>query len=319
MDLLSLRYFQTVARHQHISRAAEELRVAQPSVSRTIIRLESELGLPLFDRQGRRIRLNEHGAAFLRRVDRVLTELDDARREMTDAAVAGPGRLAVAAETLPQLAGALAAFRAHRPGVRVHLFQAPVGAMRRHLRSAEVDFALASQPLAGPDLCAVELLREEVLLAVPPGHRLAGRESVTVAELADEDFVSTRAGHWQRALLERLFAREGLTPQVVCEGDEAAATSELVRAGLGVGLMPEVARRALGEDGPVVWLRLDAAHCHRTLTLVWRREAYLSPAAQDFRRLAVEHFRPGGDPAPGSGGGPDGGVVPSGILMPEEA
>ncbi|WP_369218522.1 LysR family transcriptional regulator, partial [Streptomyces flavofungini] len=65
MDLLSLRYFQAVARHQHISRAAQELRVAQPSVSRTIGRLESELGVLLFDRQGRRIRLNEHGEAFL--------------------------------------------------------------------------------------------------------------------------------------------------------------------------------------------------------------------------------------------------------------
>ncbi|MEV5239543.1 LysR substrate-binding domain-containing protein [Streptomyces cinnamoneus] len=293
MDLLSLRYFQAVARHQHISRAAEELRVAQPSVSRTIIRLESELGIPLFDRRGRRIRLNEHGAAFLRRVERALAELDDARREMTDAAGDGPGRVAVAAETLPQLAGVLTAFRAHRPGVGVRLFQAPVDAMRRHLRRAEVDFALASQPLAGPELRSVELLREEVLLAVPHGHPLAGRERVTVAELAGEEFVSTRTGHWQHALLERLFAAEGLTPRVVCEGDEAAATPELIGAGLGIGLMPEVARRTLGERSPVAWLRLDAADCHRTLTLVWRRDAYLSPAALDFRRLAVERLMPG--------------------------
>ncbi|MEU8546112.1 LysR family transcriptional regulator [Streptomyces roseoverticillatus] len=292
MDLLSLRYFQAVARHQHISRAAEELRVAQPSVSRTIIRLEAGLGVPLFDRRGRRIRLNEHGAAFLLRVERVLAELDDARREMADAAVAGPGRVAVAAETLLQLAGVLAAFRALRPGVRVHVSQAPVDAMRHRLRSAEVDFALASQPLSGPGLCSAELVREEVLLVVPPGHPLAGRESVTVAELADEDFVSTRAGHWQRALLDRLFAREGLTPRVVCEGDEAAATPELVGVGLGIGLMPAVARRTLAERSPVAWLRLDAEDCHRTLTLVWRENAYLSPAALDFRRLAMERLMP---------------------------
>lgn len=293
MDLLSLRYFRAVARHQHISRAAEELRVAQPSVSRTILRLESELGIPLFDRHGRRIRLNEHGAAFLHRVERALAELDDGCREMTDAAGAGPGRVAVAAETLLQLAGVLAAFRAHRPGVGVRLFQAPVDSMRRHLHSAEVDFALASQPLGGPGLCSAELLREEVLLAVPPGHRLAGRERVAVAELADEEFVSTCTGHWQRALLERLFAREGLTPRVAFEGDEAAATPELIGAGLGIGLMPAVARRTLGERSPVAWSRLDAAaDCHRTLTLVWREGAYLSPAALDFRRLAMERLMP---------------------------
>ncbi|GHF73014.1 transcriptional regulator [Streptomyces mashuensis] len=292
MDLLSLRYFQAVARHQHISRAAEELRVAQPSVSRTIIRLESELGVPLFDRYGRRIRLNEHGAAFLRRVDRALNELDDARRELADAAVAGPGRVAVAAETLVQLAAVLTPFRAQCPGVEVRLFQAPLESMRRHLLRGEVDFALASQPLAGTGLRSQELVREDVLLAVPPGHALAGREHVTVAELAGEEFVSARSGHWQRALLERLFAREGLTPRVICEGDEAAATSELIGAGLGIGLMPAVARRTLGARSPVAWLRLDAADCHRTLTLVWRENAYLSPAARAFRRLAGERLMP---------------------------
>ncbi|MEV7673071.1 LysR family transcriptional regulator [Streptomyces sp. NPDC088752] len=293
MDLLALRYFQAVARHQHISRAARELRVAQPSVSRTINRLESELGVRLFDRQGRRIRLNDRGAVFLDRVDKALAELDDGRREMADTAAGGAGRVAVAAETLVQLAGVLAAFRAQRPGVKVRLFQASLEGMRQYVASGEVDFALASQALSGPGLASVELSREEVFLAVPHGHRLAGREGVTVVELASEEFVSTRAGHWQRALLEGLFAREGLRPHVVCEGDEAAATPEMVGAGLGIGLMPAVARRAIGEDGPVAWARLSSAESRRTLTLVWREGAYLSPGALDFRRLARERLMPG--------------------------
>ncbi|NEC68823.1 LysR family transcriptional regulator [Streptomyces sp. SID9727] len=292
MDLLALRYFQAVARYQHISRAAQELRVAQPSVSRTISRLESDLGVRLFDRQGRRIRLNDHGVAFLGRVDNALAELDDGRREMADAAAGGPGRVAVAAETLLQLAGVLAAFRAQRPGVKVRLFQASLEGMRRHVASGEVDFALASQALSGPGLATVELCREEVFLAVPRGHRLADREDVALTELAGEGFVTTRTGHWQRALLERLFAREGLRPQVVCEGDEAAATPEMVGAGLGVGLMPAVARRTIGEGGPVAWARLRGEESRRTLTLVWRQGAYLSPAALDFRRLARERLMP---------------------------
>lgn len=98
MDLLQLRYFQAVARREHISQAAEELRVAQPSVSRTIARLEKELGVPLFDRRGRQVRLNSYGVAFLRRVDRALSELDEARRELSDAAGLGHGRVTVAAE-----------------------------------------------------------------------------------------------------------------------------------------------------------------------------------------------------------------------------
>ncbi|MGF1425108.1 LysR family transcriptional regulator [Kitasatospora sp. LaBMicrA B282] len=289
MDLLSLRYFQAVARHEHISRAAEELRVAQPSVSRTIARLEAELGVPLFDRHGRRIRLNRHGAALLRRVDRALAELDDARRELADAAGRDQGTLAVAAETLLLLTDLLAAFRERHPGVTIRLLQSPVDEMRRRLRDREVDFCIASQPLSGPSLHAVELLREEVLLAVPLGHHLAGRDRVEVAELADEVFVSTRPGHWQRALLDRLFAGAGLTPLIACEGDEPGATQLLIGAGLGIGLAPAVSRAAV-PDAPLAWLRIDAPDCHRVLSLVRRRDAYLSTAARDFHDLAVDRL-----------------------------
>ncbi|MGK4585631.1 LysR family transcriptional regulator [Kitasatospora sp. HPMI-4] len=289
MDLLSLRYFQAVARHEHISRAAEELRVAQPSVSRTIARLEAELGVPLFDRQGRRIRLNRYGTAFLRRVDRALAELDDARRELADAAGSDHGSLAVAAETLLTLSGMLAAFRARYPGVTVRLFQSSNDRMNRQLQAREVDFCIASQPLNGSALCSVELVREEVLLAVPLGHRLAGRDRVDIAALAEEAFVSTRPGHWQRALLDRLFAEAGLTPVIGCEGDEPGATQNLISAGLGIGLVPEISRLA-SSHAPVSWVRLDVPDCHRVLSLVWRRDGYLSTAARNFRELAVERL-----------------------------
>jgi DNA-binding transcriptional LysR family regulator len=82
VDLLQLRYFQAVARHQHVSRAAAELRVAQPALSRAIARLEAELGVPLFDRRGRRVRLNRFGVMFLARAGRALDELDQGQREV---------------------------------------------------------------------------------------------------------------------------------------------------------------------------------------------------------------------------------------------
>ena len=94
MDLLQLRYFQVVARHQHVSRAATELRVAQPALSRAIARLEAEVGVPLFDRRGRRIRLNRFGAMFLARAGRALGELEQGQHELRDAA--GPAGARVA-------------------------------------------------------------------------------------------------------------------------------------------------------------------------------------------------------------------------------
>ncbi|MFB7511544.1 LysR family transcriptional regulator [Streptomyces broussonetiae] len=288
MDLLQLRYFQTVARYEHISRAAEELRIAQPSLSRTIARLEGELGCPLFDRQGRRIRLNAYGAMFLRHVDRALSELEDGRRALGDARDTGLGRVGVASETLLTITHLLGSFRAAYPRADVRLHQSDAEEMERRLRAGEVDFCVASQPLAGPQFDAVELLREEVLLAVPLGHRLDGRERVAIRELVDEPFVTTRPGNWQRTLLDRLFAAEGLTPTLSCEGDEPGATQDMISAGLGIGLIPAMSRR-LGTQSlvPVGWVRVDAPDCSRTLSLVWSRDTYLSEAALRFREFTT--------------------------------
>ncbi|OMI38102.1 LysR family transcriptional regulator [Streptomyces sparsogenes] len=286
MDLLQLRYFQVVARHEHISRAAEELRVAQPSLSRTIARLEAELGTPLFDREGRRIRLNQYGAIFLRHAERALSELDDGRRALRGARDTGLGRVSVASETLLTITHALGSFRAAYPRADVRLYQSNAEEMARQLRAGEVDFCVASQPLTGSNLESIQLAREEVLLAVPRGHWLDGRESVTIPEIADEPFVTTRPGHWQRALLDRLFAAEGLRPLLSCEGDEPASSQDMISAGLGIGLIPAMSRQT-GTDAivPVAWVHLDAPGCHRLLTLVWNRDTYLAEAALRFREF----------------------------------
>lgn len=286
MDLLQLRYFQTVARFEHMSRAAEELGIAQPSLSRTIARLEAELGSPLFERHGRGIKLNAGGTMFLRHVDRTLSELDDGVRAVREAGDLGLGRVGIACETLLTITTVLGSFRLAHPRADVRLFQSNAEEMERQLRAGEVDFCVASQQLPDPHLDSLELTREEVLLAVPRGHWLDGRDSVTIPEIADEPFVTTRRSHWQRALLDRLFASEGRTPVISCEGDEPGASQVLISAGLGIGLIPAMSRQA-GTDTrvPVAWVHLDAPACHRVLTLVWRRDAYLSEAAVKFREF----------------------------------
>jgi DNA-binding transcriptional LysR family regulator len=289
MDLLQLRYFQAVARHQHVSRAAAELRVAQPSLSRTLARLEADLGVPLFDRHGRRLVLNRFGAAFLARVDAALDELGQGRKELDDLAGLEHGSVAVTAETLLLLTDLLTGFLAEHPGIGFRLYQSPAPAMAGLLHAGQTDFCLASQPLDDDSLEVAELVSEEVLVAVPPAHRLAGRERAHMDDLAEEAFVVTRPGYWQRALLDRLFAEAGLQPVIACETDEPAAIRPLVATGLGAGLLPTVSRR----DNPrhaVAWLHLDVPDCQRTLRLAWRRGVYLSAAARAFRDAAVAWF-----------------------------
>ncbi|MFI8823130.1 LysR family transcriptional regulator [Streptomyces sp. NPDC053431] len=267
MDLHALRQFVVVARLEHLSRAAEELRVAQPSLSRTIARLEGDLGTPLFDRGGR-MRLNDAGRVFLRHAERCLGELDAGRRAVAEASGEGFGTVRLASETFLTLTGPLGAFKRAHPAVEVELHQMAAGEMARRLRAREVDLCVASQPVGGEGLEAVELLDEAVWVVTPLGHPLAGRSSVSVAELADEPFVTTRRGHWQRRLLDRLFVGNGLgPPRIVCQGDEPSATAILVAAGLGIGLIPDMARRS-ATRAPVAWIPVEAPDCRRTLTLL---------------------------------------------------
>ncbi|MEV5573419.1 LysR substrate-binding domain-containing protein [Spirillospora sp. NPDC052269] len=282
MDLNALRQFLVVARLEHLSRAAEELRVAQPSLSRTIARLEGELGTPLFDRAGR-LRLNDTGKLFRGYVERSLGELEAGRRAVAEASGEGFGSVRLASETFLTFTGALAAFKRAYPDVEVELHQMAAAEMARSLLAQDIDLCVASQPIPSEGLESVRLLDEEVWLVTPLDHPLAGRESVGVDELAGQPFISAPKGHWQRRLLDRLFAARDLTPRIVCEGDEVGAIAELIRAGLGIALVPAFARRFATEEMPIAWIGVDSPECRRTMTLYWGAGHHPSSAVRLMR------------------------------------
>ncbi|GAA2631862.1 LysR family transcriptional regulator [Actinomadura fulvescens] len=281
MDLNTLRQFLVVARLEHLSRAADELHIAQPSLSRTIARLETELGTPLFDRAGR-LRLNDTGRLFRGYVERALGELEAARRAVAEAASEGFGTVRLASETFLTFTGPLAAYKRAHPDIEIELHQMPAAEMARHLLAQDVDLCVASQPIQAEGLEAVQLLDEVVWLATPLDHPLASRTSVTIDELAGQHFIAAHKGHWQRRLLDRLFAARDLTPKIVCEGDEPSAIAELITAGLGIGLVPALARRSAA-GAPIAWIAVDSPECRRTLTLYWGTGSHLSTAARLMR------------------------------------
>ncbi|MFE1949298.1 LysR family transcriptional regulator [Streptomyces sp. NPDC059524] len=281
MDLNSLRQFLAVARLEHLSRAAEELHIAQPSLSRTIARLEKELGTPLFDRAGR-LRLNDAGRLFRDYAERSLGELEAGRRAVAELADEGFGSVRLASETFLTFTGPLAAYKRAHPDVEVELHQAPAADMARRLLTQEVDLCAASQPIPADGLESVQLLDEPVWLVTPPGHPLADRTSVSVPELAGQSFIAAHPGHWQRRLLDRLFAAHDLVPRIVCEGDELSAIAALIQAGLGVGLVPDLARH-LAPPGAASWIAVDSPECRRRLTLYWGAGTRLTAAARLMR------------------------------------
>jgi DNA-binding transcriptional LysR family regulator len=287
MDLNALRQFLAVARLEHLSRAAAELRVAQPSLSRTIARLEAELGAPLFDRAGR-LQLNDTGTIFRDHVERALGELEAGRRAVAQAHGGEQGRVRVASETFLPLTGPLAAFKAAHPEIEVELHQMEPTEMEQALRAHDVDLCLASQPVSAPRIVSVVVHTEPVWLATPVGHRLAGASGVSIEDLAGEPWVTTRPGQWQRRLLDWLFADRNLEPRIICATDEPAATYALVSAGLGLCLFPAMARGTRLDPGGVAWASIDHPHCNRTLSLHWASEDRLSATARLMRAQITE-------------------------------
>src|SRR5918911_4916727 len=188
MEMHQLAYFESVSRHLHFTRAAEELNVAQPSVSQQIRKLEAELGTPLFHRMKRRVALTEAGQTFLPHARAVLKRLDEARAEVQELTGLRRGSLAVGAppsvgtHLLPR---ALAAFSRRHPGIALSFREAGSRPLVTLLEQGELDLAVVIQPLRHPVLETTPLLEEPLLLAVPRGHRLAARQQVRLAELAD--------------------------------------------------------------------------------------------------------------------------------------
>ncbi|WP_127529902.1 LysR family transcriptional regulator [Paenibacillus kobensis] len=288
MELLQLQYFLTVARTEHMTEAAQSLHVTQSSLSKTIQRLEEDLGVPLFDRTGRRLRLNEFGRRFLLRAERALFELEQGKQEMNDLSSPENGCIELAvttASTLPQL---LREFRAKRPNVQFHVQMVRTQKMAALLHRGEVDFCLSSPPIEDSDIESQVVFIDPILVAVPKGHRLADRSSVSLAELKDEWFVGVKKGFGARDFVDSLCQSAGFVPRFVYEGDEPARLSSLVEAEIGIAFMPSTARN-LRE--PIRYLQVEDHELIRKIALSWHRSRYISRAAQEFREVVVEYFK----------------------------
>jgi DNA-binding transcriptional LysR family regulator len=289
LELLQLHYFQTVARLEHMTKAAEELLIAQPSLSKTIARLEEDLGVPLFDRIGRQIRLNPFGQAFLARVERAFMELNEGRRELQDLAGLHEGTITLAVSIPRILPDLLGAFLTQYPRVRLRQLIESTSSMRHRLENGEIDLCISSIPIEGPGIVWRPLMTEEIFLLAPPGHRLAGRNAIPLAEVKDEPFISMNEGYGFRNLTDAFCREAGFTPNIAFEGDEPNIIGSLVRKGFGIAFVPALSIPDVSVPSPVL-LRITSPTCQRNIGMAWSNRRYLSLAAQRFQQFIVDYF-----------------------------
>lgn len=287
IELLQLQYFRKVAHLEHMTKAAQELRIAQPALSKTIARLEEDLGVPLFDRKGRQIRLNTFGEAFLKKVEAALTLLEDGRREVIDLAGMERGRVFLATTTHKCFTDVIGSFLAQHPDVQLRITQASTEEKVQQLFTGEIDLCITFPPIERQGIAGISFLTEEIVLAVPPGHRLANRTSIALTEVANEPFICIKEGNPFRAMTDEFCRQAGFAPHIVCEVDEHSAVSHFIRTGIGIAFFPE----SIGDKiTSFPTIRIDQPVCQRTYQISWLRDRYLSKAAQTFREYVVSYF-----------------------------
>jgi DNA-binding transcriptional LysR family regulator len=299
MELRQVRYFLAVARHGSFTRAAAQLHVVQPALSQQIKRLEQELGVELLDRRGGQVTVTTAGAAFLRRAESILAEVNVATAELRGFATATTGRVQLGAlYTLSD--GALnfpslfSAFSAKYPDVQVLFREDTTEGLLRLLRNGQLVFALVDLSLIeDPSDLSTELLAdEELVVLVNPSHPLAAVGHCRLEELANERFIRLGSGSNQRRL-EVTAAAEGagFTPYFAYLAGSVPIARALVAEGLGLHIThPWVAE---GSGPPVVAVKLDGAPLRCRIVLAQRKDSYRSPAATAFVDFAREtlHFR----------------------------
>ncbi|GLX67186.1 LysR family transcriptional regulator [Paenibacillus glycanilyticus] len=291
MEFLQLKYFQAVARHEHITKAAKELNVSQPSLSNSINRLEKRLGVPLFERQGRHVKLNAFGKTYLRRVERAFLELEEGEREITDMAGLEHGTVSISV-TLPYvLPTMLKEFLTLHPHVRI--IQHQLGSaleIKNELDNAEIDFCISSTAITGPDIEWLTLAEEELCLTVPKGHRFASRSSIALSEAANEPFIALASHSNFRKITDDFCRKAGFEPRIAFELEEASSVQTLVEMGLGITFALPLSLGNRASSPGTVQLKIVDPVCRRTFGIAWNKKHYLSQAAVHFREFATHFF-----------------------------
>jgi DNA-binding transcriptional LysR family regulator len=283
MDTNTLRWLVAVADGATVAEAAARGHTTQPAVTRGLQRLGAEVGVALTERVGRRLQLTFAGEIIAAAARRMLMELDAGTRALAEAndPRAGTVRLGflspLGAWLIPAL---LSEFRAQWPGVTFELRYDGVVRTLAALRTGSLDLLITARP-DDPGLAWRSLFREELVLAVPAGHRLAARRRVRVAELAQEPWVLQSEDYGLRQRAEALCAAAGFAPRVALEGQDLTTLFALIAAGSGIGLF---AVRPLPPAG-VARVSLSP-RAEREVGLVLRAGAVIPAAARAFVELA---------------------------------
>ncbi len=286
MDPRQLLYFLSTARHEHMGRAAAELRISESTLSRSIARLERERGVAFFDRIGRGVRLNAFGRVLMASVEEAFAALEGGDRELRAMVRSGSARVGIGflaslgPRVVPDLVRTLSA---DHPELQIRLVQGSAQSLRSRLLDGELDLTLGTKRFDDAAVDWRPLWEEGLVAIVGPHHPTAGRDEADFADFAADQILSFGLSETTREAFADVARATGVAPNVVFSCDDIATLTGLVAAGFGTAVVPE----NLSIPGADVRrIRLRSAP-KRTVGVAYATARPLSKAARSVRDTIV--------------------------------
>lgn len=285
MDLTKLRYFYIVAKHEHVTKAAEEIHIAQPALTKSIKELEERLGVPLFYKKGRNIRLTVFGEYLKNKLSGVFTHLDGIPDEIENLKTQAQNTVKInvlAASML--ITEAVIGYKKKHPHVIFQIIQ--------NETEADCDISVTTSQVglgALPSFTQKQVLTENIYLAVQADGALAQRESVELSEVKEEEFVSLAGSRQFRRVCDGFCAQAGFQPKTVFESDSIVAVRNIISAHVGLAFWPQYSWGKASAD--VKLLPITKPECKRELVLGLHENPVHSAVAIDFYDYLVRFMQ----------------------------
>ena len=285
MEITQLKYFYALAQNQHVTRTAEQLNIAQPSLTQSIRRLEKELNVKLFKTNGRNIVLTECGKYLQRKIEPLLKTLNEIPEEIQTLTGDRKKMLKInvlAASTL--ITDTIIRYQKEHPEVRFQIVQ--------NVETEDADITIFTreffqQPLVSKD--SFYIFSEEIFLAVPKTSEYAQRETITLNEMAGKSFISLAGTKGLRSICDRFCLHAGFKPNVVFESDNASAVKNLIGASIGVGFWPEHTWET-HEGSGMTLLPISEPKCQRDIIVQLHHDSESHEEAFRYYKYLVEFF-----------------------------
>ena len=292
MELTQLEFFLKVIEEKSFSKAADRVFRTQPAISISIRRLEEEIGAPLFDRSQKTPTLTEAGQIVYDYAQRIIALRDQAREAVSELSTLKRGRVRVGANestSIYLLPHVILTYRETHPNVKVEIFRHPSEHLAREVLERNVDFALMASEPKDRDIESFPVLKDELVLILSPGHRMAKRASLSIKELGEESFLAHNVKSASRIKVLEVFARHRTPLNITLELATVETIKRFVQQQIGLAFVPRMCVREELERGTLATVRVRGLSYNRTLWAAHRRGMTFSHAASAFLEALRRH------------------------------